>query len=309
MDADPNSSVLVTGARGFVGRAVVKLLQREGYRVVALDTSATAVGGDDRESAKNVMCDISYAEELRCLFEAEPIRGIIHLAAILPTAAQREPFLATRVNVDGSVHLLEMARQFGVRRFVLGSSLSVYGSRSPDRVVSELDRAAPEDLYGAAKAYIEQLGQAYGERHGLEFASLRIGRVVGPGSRSTTSAWRSEIFELLDSKKPVEITVPYVGSEKLLLVHVDDVARMLMTLLRSSQPAHAIYNAPCESMIVADLKRKVEALNDHIKVRLGEALAAGNPRVLDSHRFQQEFDFKMTPIAERLGEFRNRLSS
>src|SRR3954465_3800719 len=127
MDADPNSSVLVTGARGFIGRAVVKLLQRENYRVVALDNSAAPVGAHDPQSAGNVMCDISNADELRRVFAAGAGGGLIHLAAILPTAAQREPLHATRVNVDGSVNLLEMARRFEVRRFVFGSSLSVYG--------------------------------------------------------------------------------------------------------------------------------------------------------------------------------------
>ena len=55
--------------------------------------------------------------------------------------------------------MLEMARQFGVGRFVFGSSLSVYGTCSPDHAVSETDRAAPEDVYGAAKLYVEQLGR------------------------------------------------------------------------------------------------------------------------------------------------------
>jgi nucleoside-diphosphate-sugar epimerase len=232
--------------------------------------------------------------------EAETIRGIIHLAAILPTAAQREPLRTTLVNVDGSVHLLEMARQFGVQRFVFGSSLSVYGTGAADHVVSELDRAAPEDLYGAAKTYIEQLGQAYAERDSLEFVSLRIGRVLGPGSGSTTSAWRSEIFELLGSNQPVEIVLPYVGSERLLVVHVDDAARMLITLLQAPHPAHAVYNAPCESMVVADLKREVEALNKNVKVKLGEAFAQGNPRLLDSSRFTNEFRFTITAICKRL---------
>jgi nucleoside-diphosphate-sugar epimerase len=304
MDADPNSSVLVTGARGFIGRAVVKLLQREGYRVISLDTSAAP--GDDRGSDGSVVCDISDAKELRRVFEAEAVGDIIHLAAILPTAAQSEPRRATEVNVTGSANLLEMAAEFGVRRFVFGSSLSVYGTCTVDQIVSELDLAAPEDIYGAAKVYVEQLGQAFGERYRAEFVSLRVGRVVGPGSGSTTSAWRSEIFELLGSSRPVEIALPYIGSERLLLVHVDDVARMLVTLLQARRPAHAVYNAICESMVVADLKREVEALNENIRVTPGEALALGNPRLLDSCRFQQEFAFQMAPIAERLRECRLR---
>jgi len=84
---------------------------------------------------------------------------------------------------------------------------------------------------------------------------------------------------------------------------------MLVTLLQAPHPAHAVYNAPCESMVVADLKREVEALNENIRVTLGKALALGNPRFLDSRRFQQESGFKVTPITERLRNYPNRLSS
>lgn len=299
MDTDRNRTVLITGARGFIGRAVGKLLRRAGYRVISVDTATTGAE-DDCESVREIVCDIGDGSELRHVFESEAIGGIVHLAAILPTAAQREPALATRVNIDGSVHLLEMARQFGARRFVFGSSLSIYGTCAAERVVSEAYPAAPEDLYGAAKLYVERLGQAYRERHGMEFVSLRIGRVVGPGARSATSAWRSEIFEFLNASHTIEITVPYVGTERILLVHVDDAARMLVTLLRATSPAHLVYNAVCESVTVTDLKREVEALNSNIRVGLGEEFAVGNPRLLDSDRFRQEFDFATVPIAEQL---------
>ena len=299
MDVDKNRSVLITGGRGFIGRAVMKLLLRPGYRVVSLDVSPPSAARD-HESARDVMCDISDADELRRVFEAEPIGGIVHLAAILPTVAQREPRRATEVNIGGSIHLLEMARRFGVRRMVFGSSLSLYGSWPADHVVAETDRAAPEDLYGAAKLYVERLGETYRDCHGLEFVSLRIGRAVGPGAQSATSAWRSQIFELLGARDPDEIALPYVGSERVLLVHVDDVARMLVVLLRAAHPAHAVYNAACESVVVADLKREVEGLNSNVTVKLGEGLTVGNPRLLDSSRFQKEFCFRMAPMADWL---------
>lgn len=303
MDVSQNSSVMITGGRGFIGRAVGKLLRRAGYRVVSLDVSPRGAAGDC-ESVREVMCDISDADQLRRAFELERIAAIIHLATILPTAAQRDPLRATQVNVDGSLNLLEMARGFGVPRIVFASSLSVYGTCAPDRVVSEADPAAPEDLYGSAKLYVEGLGKAYRDHYGVEFVSLRIGRVVGAGAQSATSAWRSQIFELVGARDrspchPTEIALPYVGSERILLVHVDDVARMLVALLRAAHPAHAIYNAPCESVVVADLKREVEALNANINVKLGEAVASGNPRLLDASRFLREFDFKIAPIAER----------
>jgi nucleoside-diphosphate-sugar epimerase len=294
-DGQKTSTVLVTGARGFIGRSVAKLLQRDGYRVLGSDR------GDSAESAgEQIAMDITDGEHLRRLFQGRAIAGIIHLAAILPTAAQGDPVGATEVNVRGSLNVLEMARQFGVRRVVFGSSLSVYGTCPVDREVWELDRAAPEDLYGSAKVYVEQLGAAYRERYGVEFVSLRIGRVVGPGAQSSTSAWRSEIFEMLSAKSRTEIALPYVASERILLVHVENVAKMLIMLLRAPEVRHSVYNACCESVVVDDLKRRVEGLNPNLQVTLGDAAMVGNPRLIDCSRFSGEFDFKMLSIFEQL---------
>jgi UDP-glucose 4-epimerase len=234
------------------------------------------------------------------LFATESVDGIIHLAAVLPTAAQRDPLLATRVNIDGGLNLLEMARQFAVRRFVFASSLSIYGTHSLEECVSEEHRAYPEDLYGAAKLYIERLGEAYRQQHALDFVSLRIGRVVGPGAQSKSSAWRSEIFEYLGTQEPREVIVPFRPAGRLLLVHVDDVAKMLLTLLRAGPTKHAVYNACCESVCVADLKHELERLNPNITLRVGTESAVGNPQLLNATRFEYEFGFRPAPIAEQL---------
>jgi len=295
MDVQGNR-MLVTGGRGFIGRAVVKLLQDSGCGVVSLDVAPSVSSPARRHE---VECDITDARQLQRVFEIESIGGIVHLAAILPTAAQREPALATEVNMHGSLNLLEMARRFGVRRFVVGGSLSVYGTCGEDQVVSEADRAAPEDLYGAAKLYVEQAGAAY-RQYGLEFVSLRIGRVVGSGARSASSVWRSQMFEYLASTHAAQIMIPYVGSERILLAHVDDVAKMLVELLRAQKPVHSVYNAACESVVVADLKREVERLNPCVNVGLGEAYASGNPRRLDWSRLREEFGFQTLPIFEQL---------
>lgn len=290
--------MLVTGAQGFLGRAVTRLLARSGMQVIALDSRSAS--SCNASTVISVISDITNRQELEQIFRQNRIDAIVHLAAILPTAAQQDPAHATQVNVDGSLNLLELSRQSGVRRFVFGSSLSIYGTCSPERVVSEADRAAPEDVYGAAKLYVEQLGSAYAESCSLEFVSLRIGRVVGPGARSTASAWRSQIFELLQTNRAAEIVIPYVGSERVLLVHVEDAARALVSLLQCLRPAHAIYNAPCESWVVNDVKQKVESLNPKIRVTLGHEYAKGNPRLLDFSRFRDEYSFETVPIAERL---------
>jgi nucleoside-diphosphate-sugar epimerase len=290
--------VLITGGRGWIGRAVGKLLQRTGYRVISVDRSSPEIASDVR--SEEIVCDITDAPRLERQFQAEPVDKILHLAAILPTAAQRDPVLATRVNLAGGVHLLEMARKFGVARFVFASSLSVYGTVAAARTISEVDRAAPEDLYGTAKLYVEQLGETYRRSHDLDFVGLRIGRVVGAGAQSMTSAWRSQIFEFLGSSRPVEISIPYRSEERVLLAHIEDVAKMLFLLLEAPATRHAIYNAPSESFLVADLKHSVEGWNPNIHIKTNDAWAAGNPRRLDSGRFRSEFSWQNPSIRERL---------
>jgi nucleoside-diphosphate-sugar epimerase len=296
MPIQTQSATLITGAHGFIGRAVARLLEGPGQRLVLLDQVAPEIRSG-QDSSPGVVCDISQEGEVRRLFEAESIGRIIHLAAILPTAAQRNPLRGTQVNVMGSLNLLAIGHEFGVGRFVFASSLSIYGTCPANQVISEHDRSAPEDLYGAAKLYVEQLGSACA---GLSFVSLRIGRVVGPGAKSKTSAWRSEIFEFLDADEPTRIKLPYLGRERVLLVHVDDIAKALVSLLRATRLSHGVYNAPCESVVVEDLKHQVEALNPNITVELGETYAAGNPRRLDFSRFHGEFGSKGLPIFERL---------
>ncbi len=256
--------------------------------------------GPASASASEVVCDVTDIAKLERLFESLRFDAIVHLAAILPTAAQREPGLATQVNIQGSVNLLEMAKKFQVRRFLFGSSLSVYGTCPADQVVTEMDRGAPEDLYGAAKLYVEQWGAAYGPAQGLEFVSLRIGRVVGAGARSATSAWRSEIFECLSSGGPAAIRIPYAELERILLVHVEDVARMIVSLLQARRPAHSVYNAACESVIVGELKKEILRRNPRVRVELGGQAVVGNPRRVDWSRFAGEFGFVMVPIFEQL---------
>ncbi len=288
-------TILITGAAGFVGRAVAKALRAAGRRLVLVDQVRSA----DPEFPC-VVCDISDAAQVRRVFESERIDGIVHLAAILPTAAQKDPSRATQVNVHGSLNLLMLAREFGVRRFVFGSSLSIYGACPKDVVVSETYHATPEDHYGETKLIAEVLGQSFAALQRMEFVSLRIGRVTGEGARSTTSAWRSEIFEFLRATGPVEIRIPYAASERILLVHVENVARAVVRLVEAGRLEHRIYNAPCESVLVGELKGWVEELNSNVRVVVGEREPEGNPRRVDWSRFRGEFGFEVVTVVEQL---------
>ncbi len=114
------------------------------------------------------------------------------------------------------------------------------------RAPSERDPTAPDQPYGAAKRMVELVGESLSATQSVGFVSLRIARVVGPGARSTASSWRSEIFEATPSPEQPPITMPFAPSARLSLVHVDEVARMLMLLAETAELPAQIYNRPAE---------------------------------------------------------------
>jgi len=109
MHSEPKKSVLVTGGRGFVGRAVVKLLRRKGYPVISLDRSPAPA--DELRGWLEVEGDVSDGPRFRSLVRTHCIHSIIPLAAILPTAARQNPFTAFEVTFKGSRTIVGEARE------------------------------------------------------------------------------------------------------------------------------------------------------------------------------------------------------
>lgn len=287
--------VLVTGADGFVGRSVCALMRRTGLNYLGLDKRPCENSGIAWQ-----VCDITDGATLAAVFRTYKIGVVIHLAAVLPTASRSNPELATRVNIVGSTNLINAAVTFGAERFVFGSSMSVYGSEGNGVPLSEDSSAGPTDLYGAAKRYVEIYGETIAKTKGLNFTALRIATVVGPGARNTASPWRSDIFDRLSSGARQPIVIPYPEDAVLSLVHVEDVARMLISLaLRENMPSQ-IYNTPAENCRALDLKCMVEALDGSLRVELDNANQRRTPPIADGAKFAVAFAYEAPSLAERL---------
>ena len=95
--------ILVTGAGGFIGKEVCRVLSELGYEVVALDRQfATST------PYRQVMGDVGDPAFLARVFESQKFETVVHLASILKTASRKNPQEALRVSVGGSLHLLEL---------------------------------------------------------------------------------------------------------------------------------------------------------------------------------------------------------
>ena len=287
--ANHASVTLVTGACGHVGRELCRLLTDAGRKILPLDVNA-----DKRRDI--VTCDLRSPSDLSQLFEAHPIREVIHLAGILPSAFRADPLTGADVNLGGSCALMRQAAVAHVKRFIFASSMSVYGSSRTGRPVTEDHPPAPDEPYGASKLAVELIGQALAKEKTFEFVSLRIARVVGPGIRKTSSAWRAKIFEA--SPQLQSVTVPFAPEALLSLVHVEDVARMLLTLAETPGMSGPIYNTPVEIWKAKHLKEVIEEVRG-IRVELGPPAAHGGP-ICDGSRFAREFGFQIKGLRDHL---------
>jgi UDP-glucuronate 4-epimerase len=281
--------ILVTGAGGFLGRSVCEQLSR---------ASRPCLGADLRDT--EYACDVADGAAVARLFATHKIETVIHLAAVLPSAAHADPSLATRVNIAGSVNLIDRAAECGLRRFVFGSSMSVFGAAGDGTPLNEETPASPSEVYGAAKRYGEIYGDAIARNKGMSFLVLRIATIVGPGVRRTASPWRSEIFEKLARGAPQRIAIPFSEDAVLSLVHVEDTARMLILLAtREPIPAH-LYHTPAENWRIEDLKRAVEAVDANVTVELDSTSRRAGPPVADGTMFVRDFDYRALGLLRRM---------
>jgi UDP-glucuronate 4-epimerase len=184
-------NVLVTGGAGFIGSHLVEALLARGDGVTVLDCFddfyAPAVKRANlapvRDRVTLVEGDLNRPDDVAKALAKTP-EVVFHLAAragVRPSIEQ--PALYSHVNVTGTAALLEACRLRGVKRFVFGSSSSVYGARS-QAPFSEEDRVdRPVSPYAATKVAGELLCAAYRSLYAMEIVALRFFTVYGPRQR------------------------------------------------------------------------------------------------------------------------------
>jgi nucleoside-diphosphate-sugar epimerase len=167
-------AVLVTGATGFVGKAVAAALEAE-FEVWSLSRPAGA------GAPRAISIDLSgrqAVEALRRSLPAEPLEAVLHLAARLPGGGDLESMLAT--NALGT-HRLLAGLPSPPRRLAYFSTVDVYGQAQAKQPISEQSPAAPETEYAVSKYAAERLAGIWCRAHGVPFAIFRLSQVYGVG--------------------------------------------------------------------------------------------------------------------------------
>jgi UDP-glucuronate 4-epimerase len=175
-------SVVVTGARGFIGSHLVDALSKRGDRVTAIDDGSNA-RHDPPIDVRPL--DVRDGESIaRAIAEAAPTI-VFHLAAIsgVRPSFDRAPEYVSR-NALGTANVLRASHLANVRTVVITSSSSVYGNRRDERAFREDDPLeAPESPYAASKRAAEDLAGLLSVPYGLRVATTRLFTVYGPRQR------------------------------------------------------------------------------------------------------------------------------
>jgi UDP-glucuronate 4-epimerase len=231
---------LVTGGAGFIGSHVCEQLLREGHSVWAFDDLNDFYDSQlKRANLREIQSlalpfefifgDLTDTAAVEELFSSVKFDQIIHLAAragVRPSIAQ--PALYQRVNVEGTVNLLEEARRTGVKKITIASSSSVYGVNAKSPFAENDPIFSAVSPYAASKLACEALGHVYHHLYKMDVAMLRFFTVYGPRQRPDLAIHK--FTRLIDAGQPIPVFGD--GSTARDHTHVTDILTGIMACTR-----------------------------------------------------------------------------
>lgn len=232
--------ILVTGGAGFIGSHVVDTFLNNGHEVVVVDDLSTGRRSNLNPAATFYQVDIR-SPQMDEIFEAERPQFVDHHAAQMDVRRSIEdPLFDADVNVLGSIKLIELAKKYGVKRFIyISTGGAVYGE--PEYLpCDELHPVNPICPYGASKHTVEHYLYMYKENYDLDYVVLRYPNVYGPRQDPHGEAGVVAIFtgQMLEGE---QVVINGDGEQQRDFVYVEDCARANLIAMHSEYK-NTIYN-------------------------------------------------------------------
>lgn len=283
-----NDTVLVTGAAGFIGAALVEALLGRGQRVIGIDNlndyypvslkqarlARIAEQQDGAERFHFIEIDFSNQAALNSVLTGIEFSAIVHLGAQAGVRYSLEnPQAYVASNLAGHVNMLELARTRQVAHMVYASSSSVYGGNTklPFAVEDRVDY--PVSLYAATKRADELMSETYAHLFRIPLTGLRFFTVYGPWGRPDMAMWK--FADRMFSGRPIDVYNH--GDMRRDFTYIDDIISGILACLDrppaddkapkagGSVKAHALYNIGNNKS--EQLMRLIEVLEDACGVK------------------------------------------
>jgi len=306
--------ILITGGAGFIGSLLAEALLRRGDSVTVLDNFDPyydpAIKRRNLSAARAyeqfslVEGDIRDSALVRDTLTDSAPTAIVHLAALAGVRESlNDPLAFNDVNVNGTLVLLEAAREHGKPRFILASTSSVYGNseRIPYREDDPLMHCISP--YGASKIAAEKYGYIYHSVHGLEVVALRFFTAYGPRQRPDMAIHRFARAILSGE----ELTLFGDGSTSRDYTYIDDIVAGVVSAIDGGGGEFSIINLGNSTATrLGELVRLIEeACGAKAKIRYLPEQPGDPPHTCaDISRARQLLGFEpATPIAEGIRKF------
>ena len=260
---------LVTGAAGFIGSNLVETLLKEGQRVKGLDNFVTGRRvnlAPFKDKIEFIEGDICNLELLRSIMK--DVDYVLHQAAI-PSVARsvEDPIASNQANVDGTLNVLQAAKESGVKRVVFASSSSIYGDSTVTPKTEEL-QPNPISPYATSKYVGELYCKNFHRLYGLETVCLRYFNIFGP-RQNPKSEYSAAIPKFITAAlNGKEITVFGDGKQSRDFTFVENVVNANLLACQAKAAAGESFNIGCaqQTNLLSLVKIIAELVGRNFKV-------------------------------------------
>lgn len=237
--------VLISGGTGLLGANTAWTFAKRGFNVICYDASPREIDflkePDIAHNIKVVRGDILDFPRIIETIRKYDIEGIIHTAAVIVESTARElPVMTTKVNVEGTLNLLEAARMMNLKRFIYISTGGVYGYRPDLSPISEDEPITWRGtVYHPTKYMGEVIVEVYNAVYGLDTVILRTYALYGPGQMTLP-----QVLNILEKALMGErVEMPKGGDNVWDLTYVKDIAQGIYLAYTAPRPLkHRIFN-------------------------------------------------------------------
>lgn len=258
----------MTGGAGFIGSYLIPELLRRGFEVTAFDLAREPLAlAPIFDEITYIQGDLSSGPNLYRVMMTEKITDVFHLGSILAGPCEENPQQGFQVNMESTLHLLDASVAMKVNRFIMLSSISVFGRDVSEPVADDAVKN-PETIYGQTKLASEHLLKWFYRKHGLDARALRFTWVFGPGrTRGITALWSSAILDAVARGEPLVVSNPDETGDWL---YVKDAVKAIMILYDAETPTQRIYNIAGGAYSIRDVVNVAQTFKPDAKITLVE---------------------------------------